>query len=446
MAVNQVIYGEETLIDLTNDTVTPSALAEGETAHNAAGEEIVGTLKVLDEIVTTEGDGSAYTATVRGITSLTPGVNFIMIPHVVSASTNPTLNVNGLGAKRIRQPLTNNTSATTVGASDNWLVANKPVRVMYDGTYWKTVELARASATGLYGTVPVANGGTGSTTPEDAITALGVDKLVKKNTCPRNLLDNSDFTNPVNQRGKAEYHGTTGYTIDRWRVPAKTKVEVLDSYIRLTCTAETTANGFTHRFEKPLSVGAVFTAAMMETNGTLHVGTVTVPSSSYATAFRLDNGIYLRVDTAQLSVMLPGGQTIDLVWIALYEGEYTAETLPDYQPKGYAVELAQCYRHFINVSGTKLAYGYVDNNPKFTVALPVSSNLRLTSPTLTIDGNITILVNGTHYSNFTPVDGTVTFNNSVLTFEISRSGGDGVIKNAEFCAYWTGNTTISAEL
>ena len=159
MAVNQVIYGEETLIDLTDDTVTPSTLAEGETAHNSAGEEIVGTLKVSDEIVTTSGDGSAYTATVRGINSLTAGANFIMIPHVVSAATSPTLDVNGLGAKRIRQPLTNNTSATVAGATDNWLVANKPVRVMYDGTYWKTVELARASATGLYGTVPVANGG-----------------------------------------------------------------------------------------------------------------------------------------------------------------------------------------------------------------------------------------------------------------------------------------------
>lgn len=167
MAVNQVIYGEETLIDLTNDTVTPSALAEGETAHNSAGEEIVGTLKVLDEIVTTEGDGSAYTATVKGITSLDKGINFIMIPHVVSASTAPTLNVNGLGAKSIRQPLTNNTSATVAGATNNWLVASKPVRVMYDGTFWKTVELARASASGLYGTVPVANGGVPSSTTED---------------------------------------------------------------------------------------------------------------------------------------------------------------------------------------------------------------------------------------------------------------------------------------
>ncbi len=125
------------------------------------------------EIVTTAGTGSAYTATVNSIKALTAGVNFIMIPHVVSASTTPTLNVNGLGAKTIRQPLTTNTSATAPGTANTWLVANKPVRVMYDGTYWKTVEIPRPSATGIYGTVPVESGGTGGTTQETACSGLG---------------------------------------------------------------------------------------------------------------------------------------------------------------------------------------------------------------------------------------------------------------------------------
>ena len=173
MAINKVIYDGETLIDTTGVSVTPETLAEGETALNAAGDEIVGTLKVADEIVTTAGTGSAYTATVNGIKSLTAGVNFIMIPHVVSASTAPTLNVNGLGAKTIRQPLTTNTSATTTGTSATWLAVNKPVRVMYDGTYWKTVEIPRPSATGLYGTTPITSGGTGATTKEAACTNLG---------------------------------------------------------------------------------------------------------------------------------------------------------------------------------------------------------------------------------------------------------------------------------
>lgn len=44
MAVNKVTYGGETLIDLTGDTVTADKLAQGITAHDASGAEIIGTL------------------------------------------------------------------------------------------------------------------------------------------------------------------------------------------------------------------------------------------------------------------------------------------------------------------------------------------------------------------------------------------------------------------
>jgi hypothetical protein len=42
--VSKVEYGGRTLVDLTNDTVTPETLAEGATAHGANGERIVGTM------------------------------------------------------------------------------------------------------------------------------------------------------------------------------------------------------------------------------------------------------------------------------------------------------------------------------------------------------------------------------------------------------------------
>lgn len=43
MAISKVIYGGQTLIDLTNDTVTPDKLKKGYTAHGANGEVINGT-------------------------------------------------------------------------------------------------------------------------------------------------------------------------------------------------------------------------------------------------------------------------------------------------------------------------------------------------------------------------------------------------------------------
>ncbi len=42
MATNKVVYGDETLMDISNDSVTEETLGEGVTAHNADGERITG--------------------------------------------------------------------------------------------------------------------------------------------------------------------------------------------------------------------------------------------------------------------------------------------------------------------------------------------------------------------------------------------------------------------
>lgn len=44
MAVNKVIYNNETLMDITDSTVTEEVLKFGETAYNAAGVKITGTM------------------------------------------------------------------------------------------------------------------------------------------------------------------------------------------------------------------------------------------------------------------------------------------------------------------------------------------------------------------------------------------------------------------
>lgn len=142
-----------------------------ETAAFARGDH-VHPFQMVEKGVTTAGTGAAYTATVDGITALTTGVAFLMIPHVVSTVTNPTLNVNGLGAKMIRRRVSNSTVTTVAASSANWLGANKPVRVIFDGSYW-IAEFDRPNATDLYGTVGIANGGTGATTAAGALESLG---------------------------------------------------------------------------------------------------------------------------------------------------------------------------------------------------------------------------------------------------------------------------------
>lgn len=45
--VNKVVLGSETLLDLTSDTVTPSTLMLGYTAHDKSGATVTGTLSFV---------------------------------------------------------------------------------------------------------------------------------------------------------------------------------------------------------------------------------------------------------------------------------------------------------------------------------------------------------------------------------------------------------------
>lgn len=61
-AINKVVFGNQTLIDLTSDTITPADLQSGVTAHDASGAVITGTS-------TKDSDTSGDTALVGEILS-----------------------------------------------------------------------------------------------------------------------------------------------------------------------------------------------------------------------------------------------------------------------------------------------------------------------------------------------------------------------------------------
>lgn len=79
---------------------------------------------------TTAGDGTAYTLTVPSIDALEDRVAILAEIHADSTVDNPTLNLNGLGAKVIKKA-----DGTTLKAGE--LVAGSFIQMIYTGTEWR---------------------------------------------------------------------------------------------------------------------------------------------------------------------------------------------------------------------------------------------------------------------------------------------------------------------
>ncbi len=63
MGVNQVIYGGETVMDISDSTVTEDTLLQGAAAYNAAGERIVGAVVTVPvDAAPTEGSSNAVSS------------------------------------------------------------------------------------------------------------------------------------------------------------------------------------------------------------------------------------------------------------------------------------------------------------------------------------------------------------------------------------------------
>lgn len=215
---------------------------------------------------------------------------------------------------------------------------------------------------------------------------------------PRNLLDNSDFMNPVNQRGQTSY-STTGYAIDRWLIAGGSGSIAVDadgvtfSGSGATCypqqRVQTTA----------AMVGRRYTAAVCLKDGTVHVfgdGILSTRTPAVNTPIgqtkTLQSGVmlalYIRTDGCMmLQPHIPDGAELGLKWAALYEGSYTEDTLPPYVPKGYEAELMACRRYLVPVKTTCLAgYTYINAaQAQFFVPLTVPLRTAGTGILPTID-------------------------------------------------------------
>lgn len=168
-----------------------------------------------------------------------------------------------------------------------------------------------------------------------------------------NLLDNSDFTAPVNLNGKANYTGT-GYGVDKWfSSSGYSAITVNNGYVNIKSTNGTSA-AYLLQFVEPgkIKSGRKYTAVCKLADGSHHIVTASVSTAMteavkyiYVDGVQLGT-IRLKYDAgqAQYAVLFSTTTTtgIDVEHVALYEGEYTEENMPVYRPRGYSIEAAAC--------------------------------------------------------------------------------------------------------
>lgn len=211
---------------------------------------------------------------------------------------------------------------------------------------------------------------------------------------PRNLLDNSDFRNPVNQR-KIEYgaNRNSGYTIDRWYYQQSAGAG--DGYFGLTeyfVSLLAPSDGYSQMYQNlekyaKLKGKNVTFAARVGHGSTEKIVCVTFTLGSIDVGLNLfeDGNLKLySVDGMNILIRATGAEEFRFIWAALYEGSYTADTLPPYVPKGYASELAECQRYY-----RVFQIGGVGKGNYIGGTWPITPSLRIDRPTTKLIGVIT---------------------------------------------------------
>ena len=171
-----------------------------------------------------------------------------------------------------------------------------------------------------------------------------------------NLLINSDFRNPVNQRGNTSYSysgSSVTYTIDRWCINYNSTITVNSGYVTLTGNTATN-NYWNHVLEHSLSGTFTLSVSIKNTSG--GTGYVFASNNNGDTErMTLTNGVHsITFNMDGLCKVgfcsLKTGMKSDVEWVKL---EYGNRATP-FIPRQYAEELMLCQRYHRRVYKTPI--------------------------------------------------------------------------------------------
>lgn len=189
------------------------------------------------------------------------------------------------------------------------------------------------------------------------------------------LLDNPDFA--IAQAGHGGMHGAMPYAADRWMMPWGCSIAVLGGIKTLTATEWTFVQQVLWADRR--DDGKTYTLAIELADGNVAVcsGTVPIDASSEVTVaeVNISSSVTLSIvkgSTKELNarITFSGSATISFKHLVMYPGTYTAETLPPFVPRPYAVELAECQWYYRDYSGIPIPFGNTPEGNTFVISLP----------------------------------------------------------------------------
>lgn len=240
-----------------------------------------------------------------------------------------------------------------------------------------------------------------------------------------NLLDNSNFVDPINERGET----TCGayYGIDRWYVePSAGELSVVAGGIAVKPSVYQLLE---------IDPAGVFTVAACDINGAVSC------ASGAISAGAIQAGAVSCEVTDEGLVKFSFTKAGTYKWAALYRGAYTANTLPTYEPKSKSAELLECRRYFRRVRGGAMTGFMTSGSCLF--GLPIEVPMRVTPTLQTIHATGTIRAGG---QNITPTDLDVNdMYPNVIVVKVSIEDAKGTGNHAGVLAVGA-DFTLSADL
>lgn len=279
-----------------------------------------------------------------------------------------------------------------------------------------------------------------------------------------NILINSYFLDPINQRGRTEYSGT-GYSIDRWYLTsggaATSTVKLLSSGI----TIEGNNTQFLQYINTDLAnyiLGKVVTASIL-VNNKLYTNTFSLPDSwpssganNYGNIPNLDGVVganfYIRIySSKKFAFVLYTGDNVTLsnvVAVKFELGDHqtlahqdaTGNWVKNAPPPDRALELEKCQRYGIELidrvhetSGySMLGVGQAQTSTKAYILVSLPATLR-SKPTIICSGSFRMVKNGA------PINGIIVTN--ILIDKVMSNGVclvcDGTFTQGDVLSLWS---------